>query len=841
MKEKQIKDEIEEQQKDLEYLEEGRVFELPVIPLRGLSIFPFMVLHFDIGREKSISALESAMMSNQLVFLSAQKDAETDLPTHEDFYHVGTIAKIKQMLKLPGDSIRVLVEGISRGVVEETVFEVPYFRCRIHKVKEDQFVELPVKVEALMRTVLDLFEEYLDLSPKLSGDILAAVASIDEPGRLADVITSHLEIKTEDKQQVLEAFAVEDRLDILSKLLIKEIEILNIERDIDVKVRTQINRTQKEYYLREQLRAIQAELGQGGQETEDEVESWLKQLAKLKLPAKIHEKVEKEINRMTKIQPSSPESGVIRTYVEWILSLPWNKASKDSMDLDFAEKILNEDHYGLEKVKDRILEYLAVLSLSNTLKGPILCLVGPPGVGKTSIAKSIARSLNRKFVRMSLGGVRDEAEIRGHRRTYIGAIPGRIMSAIKEAGTNNPVFLFDEVDKIGNDFRGDPASALLEVLDPEQNKDFTDHYLEIPFDLSKVMFITTANSTDTIPRPLLDRMEVIYVSGYTEEEKLNIANRYLIPKKIKEHGLKPENLTISESGLRSIINNYTRESGVRNLEREIANVCRKAARAVVKERAAAINARESEGKKLTKKELEGIQVKPIKITTSNIENYLGKKRFRYDVVEGVNEIGVTTGLAWTIVGGDTLFIETTVVNGSGQLVLTGQLGDVMKESAKAGISYIRSRWKELGIAENFYKKYDIHIHIPEGATPKDGPSAGVTMALSVISALTSTPVRKEVAMTGEITLRGRVLPVGGIKEKVLAANRAGIKKVLLPALNMVDLEELPANVRRNLKFVPIETIDEALEHTLLKADKTPKAEKAPKAEKVEKTEKAEKQ
>lgn len=824
MKEKQIKDEIEEQKKDREYLEEGRVFELPVIPLRGLSIFPFMVLHFDIGREKSISALESAMMSNQLVFLSAQKDAETDLPTHEDFYHVGTIAKIKQMLKLPGDSIRVLVEGISRGVVEETVFEVPYFRCRIHKVKEDQFVELPVKVEALMRTVLDLFEEYLDLSPKLSGDILAAVASIDEPGRLADVITSHLEIKTEDKQQVLEAFAVEDRLDILSKLLIKEIEILNIERDIDVKVRTQINRTQKEYYLREQLRAIQEELGQGGQETEDEVENWLKQLAKLKLPAKIHEKVEKEINRMTKIQPSSPESGVIRTYVEWILSLPWNKASKDSMDLDFAEKILNEDHYGLEKVKDRILEYLAVLSLSNTLKGPILCLVGPPGVGKTSIAKSIARSLNRQFVRMSLGGVRDEAEIRGHRRTYIGAIPGRIMSAIKEARTNNPVFLFDEVDKIGNDFRGDPASALLEVLDPEQNKDFTDHYLEIPFDLSKVMFITTANSTDTIPRPLLDRMEVIYVSGYTEEEKLNIANRYLIPKKIKEHGLKPENLTISESGLRSIINNYTRESGVRNLEREIANVCRKAARAVVKERAAAIKARESEGKKLTKKELEGIQVKPIKITTSNIENYLGKKRFRYDVVEGVNEIGVTTGLAWTIVGGDTLFIETTVVNGSGQLVLTGQLGDVMKESAKAGISYIRSRWKELGIAENFYKKYDIHIHIPEGATPKDGPSAGVTMALSVISALTSTPVRKEVAMTGEITLRGRVLPVGGIKEKVLAANRAGIKKVLLPSLNMVDLEELPANVRRNLKFIPIETIDEALEHTLLR-EKKAKVEK----------------
>ncbi|MDD4583623.1 MAG: endopeptidase La, partial [Eubacteriales bacterium] len=558
------------------------------------------------------------------------------------------------------------------------------------------------------------------------------------------------------------------------------------------KVRTKINKSQREYYLKEQLRVIQEELGEDI-EIEDEINEWLKQLKKLKLPSAISKKVEKEIKRLTKIQSASAEGGVIRTYVEWILALPWNKTSKDNLDITAAETILNEDHYGLEKVKERILEFLAVMQLSKSMKGPILCLVGPPGTGKTSIAKSIARSMNRNFVRMSLGGVRDEAEIRGHRRTYIGAIPGRIISAIKDAGTNNPVFLFDEVDKIGADFRGDPASALLEVLDPEQNKEFTDHYLEIPFDLSKVMFITTANTTETIPRPLLDRMEVIHVAGYTEEEKVKIAERYLIPKKIKEHGLINENLSVSESVIRTIINNYTRESGVRNLEREIANICRKAARKIVEE------------KKQT-----------VTISTANIEKFIGKKRYHYDKIEGENEIGVTTGLAWTIVGGDTLSIETTVVPGTGKLVLTGQLGEIMQESAKAGISYIRSRTEALSISENFYKECDIHIHIPEGATPKDGPSAGVTMCTSVISALTEIPVRKDVAMTGEITLRGKVLPVGGIREKVLAAHRAGIRKVLLPRENQVDIEEIPANIRRRLEFVLIDNIDQVLEETLVK-------------------------
>lgn len=789
--EDELRSEIEEAMTEIK---DNSVKTMPMIPLRGLSIFPYMVLHFDIGREKSISALEKAMMMNQLVFLSAQKDAETDLPTHEDFYKIGTIAKIKQMLKLPGDAIRVLVEGVSRGEIQEVIFEVPYFKCAVKKIREREFDELPSKVVALMRTALGNFENYLDLNPKVSQDIFPSVASVDQPGRLADVITSHLDIKTEEKQRILEAFDPEDRLEILNEILNKEIEILTIEQDINIKVRSQINKTQREYYLKEQMRAIQEELGQD-EAIEDEIENWMDQLKKLKLTPKVNEKVEKEIKRLSKIQPSSAEGGVIRTYIEWILALPWNKASKGAIDIKNAEKTLNEDHYGLEKVKDRILEYLAVMKLSKSMKGPILCLVGPPGVGKTSVARSIARAVNREFVRMSLGGVRDEAEIRGHRRTYIGAIPGRVMSAIKEAGTNNPVFLFDEVDKIGADFRGDPASALLEVLDPEQNKEFVDHYLEVPFDLSKVMFITTANTTETIPRPLLDRMEVIQVPGYTEEEKVKIAEKYLVPKKIKEHGLKEENITISESTVRGIINYYTRESGVRNLEREIANLCRKVARKIVEEDATRF-----------------------RVTAGNIESYLGKKRYHYDIIEGENEVGVTTGLAWTVVGGDTLFIETTLIPGTGKLVLTGQLGEVMQESAKAGVSYIRSISKELGINEDFYKENDLHIHIPEGATPKDGPSAGVTMCIAIISTLTNTQVRKDVAMTGEITLRGKVLPVGGIREKVLAAHRAGIKKVLLPAENEKDIEEIPANVRKKLEFVLIHNVKEALEHALVKKE-----------------------
>lgn len=765
---------------------------MPMIPLRGLAIFPYMVLHFDIGREKSISALEKAMMLNQMVFLSSQKEADTDLPTSDDFYTVGTIARIKQMLKLPGDSIRVLVEGVGRGKINKIQFEVPYFQCEIEEIEEITYEEIPTDLVALMRTVTDSFEDYLDVNTKVLPELISSVIGIEQPTRLADIIISHVDVKIEKKQEILEAFDPKKRLELVNEILNTEIEILKIENQINSKVKSQINKNQREYYLREQMRAIQEELGQE-QDIEDEIQGWLKQLKKLKLNAKITEKVEKEINRLNKIQPGSAEGGVIRTYVEWILGLPWNKSSKSNIDIKKAEIILNEDHYGLEKVKERILEYLAVMHLSKSLKGPILCLVGPPGVGKTSVAKSIARAVNREFVRMSLGGVRDEAEIRGHRRTYIGAIPGRVITAIKDAGTNNPVFLFDEIDKIGSDFRGDPASALLEVLDPEQNKDFKDHYLDIPFDLSKVMFVTTANTTDTIPRALLDRMEVINVAGYTEEEKVNIAEKYLIPKKKKEHGLEEENLAIPESAVRDIINYYTRESGVRNLEREIANVCRKIARKVVEK-----------------------NIKKAKITTGNLETYLGKKKYRYDIIEGVNEVGVTTGLAWTIVGGDTLFIETTIVPGTGQLVLTGQLGEVMQESAKAGISYIRSKSKELGIKEDFYKKNDLHIHIPEGATPKDGPSAGVTMCTAMISTLTNTPVKKEVAMTGEITLRGKVLPVGGIREKVLAAHRAGIKKILLPKDNESSIDEIPENVRKKIKFVLIETIDEALKHALVK-------------------------
>ncbi|MDR2157226.1 MAG: endopeptidase La [Clostridiales Family XIII bacterium] len=765
---------------------------MPMIPLRGLSIFPYMVLHFDIGREKSISALEKAMVRDQIVFLAAQEDAETDLPTLDDFFRVGTIAKIKQMLKLPGDSIRVLVEGISRGVIEDMVHEIPYFKARVREVREVEYGEIPSVIEALMRTVLDNFETYLSISQKLPQDIFVSVSTVEQPGRLADVITSHLDIRTESKQEILEAFDPEERLSLLNDILSKEIEILKIEQDINKKVRSKINKSQREYYLREQIRAIQEELGDE-ELIEDEIRDWLKELGELQLPEKIHAKIEKEIKRLSKIQSASAEGGVIRTYIEWVFQLPWNKYSKSEVDLKSAERVLDEDHYGLKKVKERIIEYLAVMELVEVMKAPIICLVGPPGVGKTSVAKSIARAVGREFVRMSLGGVRDEAEIRGHRRTYIGAIPGRVINGIKEAGAMNPVFLFDEIDKVGNDFRGDPASALLEVLDPEQNKEFTDHYLEFPFDLSKVLFITTANTTDTIPGPLLDRMEVIEVPGYTEEEKVRISEQYLIPKQLREHGLSAENVHIPERTIHDIINYYTRESGVRNLEREIAGICRKSARKVVEKKA-----------------------QRIVVTGRNLNAYLGKKMFRYDVIEDEKMIGVTTGLAWTVVGGTTLSIETTMIPGTGQLVLTGQLGDVMKESAKAGVSYIRSIADELGIKKNFYREDDIHIHIPEGATPKDGPSAGVTMCAAMISTLTGIPARQDVAMTGEITLRGNVLPVGGIREKILAAHRAGIRKVLLPSENERDIDEIPANVRKKMDFVLIRHAREALPHILTK-------------------------
>jgi len=763
---------------------------MPLIPLRGLAVFPNMVVHFDLGREKSILALERAMVMNQTVFLVSQKDADLDLPTTNDIYEFGTVAKIKQMLRLPGNNIRVLVDGQYRAKIENYVQEVPYFLASVEGV-EDSKVEKTPHVAAMMRNAANLFHEWVGMHPKASDDAFAAIDEIEEPGRLADLIAANVELKVDDAQKILSAVDPKERLKITIETLTRENEILKLEDNIKNKVNASMSKSQKEYYLREQIRAIHQELGEE-ENTEEEVAVWKKTLKNFNLGEVIETKLLKEIDRFTKMMPSSQEASVSRSYIEWILDLPWNKLKDSKMDLKKAEKILNEDHFGMEKVKDRILEYLAVQTLSTENKAPILCLVGPPGVGKTSIARSVARAIDREFVHMSLGGVRDEAEIRGHRRTYIGAIPGRVMSAIKECKSQNPVFLFDEVDKIGSDFHGDPASALLEVLDPEQNKEFVDHYLEVPFDLSKVLFITTANTTDTIPRPLLDRMEVLDLSGYTGEEKFNIAKKYLVPKQIKASGLKTKNISFNKEAINTIINSYTRESGVRGLEKQIGNVCRKVARSVV------------EGDD-SKKE----------ITATNIEEFLGKKKYLYDKLLGKNEVGVATGLAWTIVGGETLFIETAVLPGTGQLQLTGQLGDVMQESAKAAVSYIRANCKKLGLEEDFYKKFDIHIHIPEGATPKDGPSAGVTMCTSVISALTGKHIRKDVAMTGEITLRGKILPVGGIKEKVLAAHRMGIKKVLLPVDCKRDLDDLPKSVRTSIDFVLIDTVDDALKEALI--------------------------
>lgn len=763
---------------------------MPCIPLRGISVFPQTVSHFDVGREKSVKALEASMKKDKILFVSSQKDENILIPTEEDYYRVGTAVKVKQMLKIQGDSVRVLVEGLYRAVIKEVLSEEPYITVQLEEVPRVHVSEDDFETEAMKRIVLNSFDEYLDLNPSARTDTYDMAVAFRDAEIFADTVAVQLDIDIEDKQEILETFDIKQRLMLLNTLIFKENQILRLERELSQKVQENVKQNQKEYYLREQLKAIQSELG-ADEDAADEAQRWLEKLDELKLEQKISDKVKKEINKFTKMMPNSAESGVIRNYVDAILNLPWNTASKTNSDLRKAERILNEDHYGLGKVKERILEYLAVIHLSKSIKGPIICLVGPPGVGKTSIAKSIARATGREFVRMSLGGVRDEAEIRGHRRTYIGAIPGRVISAVKDAGTNNPVFLLDEVDKIGSDFKGDPASALLEVLDPEQNKDFTDHFLEIPFDLSKVMFITTANSTDTIPRPLLDRMEVIEVSGYTEEEKVKIAQRYLVPKQMKAHGLKKKNFTIGEKALRDLINFYTRESGVRNLEREIGSLCRKVAKNIVSKRGDVY-----------------------RITPASLERYLGKHRYRYDVVGKTSEVGVTCGMAWTQVGGDTLFIETSLVPGNGAIQLTGQLGDVMQESAKAAITYIRSIADEYNIKKDFYKEYDLHVHVPEGAVPKDGPSAGVTIFTSVFSALTGKAVRKDVAMTGEITLRGKVLPVGGIKEKVLAAHRAGIRTILLPADNKADIDDIPQTVKKQLKFVLLEKAVEALEYAL---------------------------
>lgn len=774
-------------------MKENRVLNMPLIPLRGLSVFPHMVLHFDVGRDKSIKALEDAMIKDQKIFLTTQHDIDVDQPSEEDFYRIGTICKIKQMLKLPGDAIRVLVEGLQRAEIKEITIEEPYFRADI--IEYIDSIEKDKEVEALMRTCLSAFEKYIAVSNRISPDVMISVNSVEEPGRFADVIVANMVLKTEQKQAIIEAISPKRRLEVLYELLLSEIEILEVEKNINDKVRKQINKLQKEYYLREQMKVIREELGED-YDPDDEIAELKDRLEKTKAPKAVKDKVSKEIDRLARLSPSSAESGVVRNYITWILDLPWNKQTKDTLDISKARDILNEDHYGLKTVKERVLEYLAIRELTKSLKGPIICLVGPPGVGKTSIAKSIARALNRNFVRMSLGGVRDEAEIRGHRRTYVGAIPGRIITNIKEGGTKNPVFLFDEIDKLANDFRGDPASALLEVLDPEQNKDFTDHYLEIPFDLSKVMFITTANSLNTIPRPLLDRMEVIEVSGYTETEKVNIAKKYLVPKQLKEHGLSEDNLKLSDSTLTDIVSKYTRESGVRELERKVATVCRKVATKIVE-----------------------TKTTEVRVNNKNLNKFLGSQRYRYEDINEIDEIGIVKGLAWTPVGGDTLNIEVAPMKGKGTLVLTGQMGDVMKESAKAGLSFIRTIADKYNIPEDFHSNLDIHIHIPEGAIPKDGPSAGITMATAVISAISKTPVDRTVAMTGEITLRGRVLPIGGLKEKSLAAKRAGVKTILFPFDNIKDLEELPSEVKKAINFIPVKTMEEVLEHALLRTEK----------------------
>ena len=768
------------------------VKRLPMLPLRGLTIFPYLVLHFDVGRARSIAALEEAMVNNQEIFLVTQKDIKIEEPEIDDIYEVGTISKIKQLLKLPGETIRVLVEGLERAKILEYTKEEPFFEVVLATPVKYDKAELELQMEAVSRKVLSSFEDYVKLSNKISPETLLTVNNLEDPERLADVIAANVLVRTEDKQKVLEAFHPVERLETLYEIMIREIEILKIENKINLRVKKQVDKLQREYYLREQLKAIQKELGESDG-IAGEIEEYQEKIEKADLPDEAHEKVIRELNRLSKMGPGSAEGTVIRTYLDWILDLPWNVETEDNLDLKRAARILDEDHYGLEKVKERVIEYLAVRQMTKNMKGPILCFVGPPGVGKTSIAKSIARALNRRFVRMSVGGVRDEAEIRGHRRTYVGAIPGRIISSIRQAGSKNPVFLLDEIDKMSHDFRGDPASALLEVLDAEQNFAFRDHYLDLPFDLSKVMFLTTANTLDTIPRPLLDRMEVIQISGYTEEEKLNIASKYLIPKQMKEHGMPEKSLIMSETTVRDIINYYTREAGVRNLERQISAICRKAARRILETGNASV-----------------------RVTSSNLRKYLGPPRFHYDKAEENNSVGLVTGLAWTSVGGDTLSIEVTTMAGTGKLVLTGQLGDVMKESARAGFSFIRSRAKQFGLEEDFHEKMDIHIHIPEGAIPKDGPSAGITMTTAVISAMTEIPARGEVAMTGEITLRGRILPVGGLKEKILAAHRAGIKKVLIPYENRRDLDEIPDNVKKKVEIVPVETMDEVLSHALVR-------------------------
>ena len=774
---------------------EHEVLQLPVLPLRDVVVFPHMVIPLFVGRDKSIRALDLAMESDKRILLVAQKSAETDDPVAEDLYEIGTLAQVLQLLKLPDGTIKVLVEGVSRVKVGD-VLERDGALSGQADVVEPVIDREEREVEAIARSLMGLFEQYVKTNRKLPPELMQTLAGIDEPGRLADTVAAHLGVRIGDKQKLLETHAIGARLEQLVGLVDGEIDVQQLEKRIRGRVKSQMEKSQREYYLNEQMKAIQKELGEIDDAPND-VDELARKIAEAGMPKPVETKAKAELNKLKQMSPMSAEAAVVRNYLDWLLGVPWKKRSKIRKDLKAAQDVLDADHFGLEKVKERILEYLAVQTRVKNMKGAILCLVGPPGVGKTSLGQSIAKATNRKFVRMSLGGVRDEAEIRGHRRTYVGSMPGRIVQNLNKVGSKNPLFVLDEIDKMSMDFRGDPSSALLEVLDPEQNNSFNDHYLEVDLDLSEVMFVATSNSLN-IPGPLLDRMEVIRIPGYTEEEKLNIAMRYLLPKQIKANGLKVEEIKIAESAVRDIVRYYTRESGVRNLEREISKICRK----VVKEIALA-------GPKL-KKDKDGA----MSVGSKNLEKYLGVRRFDFGRAEEQNEIGLVTGLAWTEVGGDLLQVEATLVPGKGQLILTGQLGDVMKESASAALSVVRSRAERLGIDVEFLQKHDVHVHVPEGATPKDGPSAGIGIATALVSMLTKNAVKADVAMTGEITLRGRVLPIGGLKEKLLAALRGGIRTVIIPEENRKDLSDLPKSVMQGLKIVPARWIDEVLDLAL---------------------------
>ncbi len=771
---------------------------IPLLPLRDVVVFPHMIAPLFVGREKSINALESAMRHEKEIFLVAQKGAEIDEPTKDDMYTVGTIGNIIQLLRLPDGTVKALVEGVERGVIKNYLPNEDFFLVDVEGLDEEYPPESDTKLEALIRNIAETFERYAKLSRRVPPELVGSMSSSDDPAKLADTIAAHLHVKLDERQKVLETTDVAGRLEKIYALLMAEIEILEVERRIRKRVKTQMEKTQKDYYLNEQMRAIQKEMGGEDDSFKTEIKELEKKLEEKKLTEEAYEKVKQEIKKLKMMAPMSAEATVARNYVDWVLALPWYEKTEDKKDLKESEMILEEDHYGLKMVKERILEYLAVQILSKKKKGSILCFVGPPGVGKTSVAKSIARATNREFIRLSLGGLRDEAEIRGHRKTYIGAMPGKIIQLLKKAGSSNPVFCLDEIDKLSSDFRGDPASALLEVLDPEQNVAFNDNYLEVDYDLSDIMFITTANVLQTIPAALQDRTEVIRIAGYTEPEKLNIARKYLVAKELEANGLTEKDIIFSDGALLTIIREHTREAGVRNLEREIASICRKVARKIV-----------TDGRK-----------KKIKVVSKSVGKYLGIPKFKFGEIEGMDRVGLTVGLAWTEVGGELLTIESSIMPGTGKLTLTGKLGDVMQESAQAALTYVRSRADALGLDKNFYKELDVHVHVPEGAIPKDGPSAGIAMATSIASSLLKKKVKSDLAMTGEITLRGRVLPIGGLKEKLLAAHRGHIKTVIIPSENEKDLTDIPANVLRELEIVFVENVDDVLKRAFVPEDKT---------------------